>query len=284
MAQGTDPLRMRIKRLVFSTAAMVRLRVLNTRSRSMIVGKNGPVVSMTSYGPRLSIAYVAIESIAIGTLKPSRVILWLDDEDFDKARNPELERLTKRGLEIKRGTNYGPHTKFYPFVSTCEINGPLVTADDDVIYPKNWLKGLHEAFLRNPSAVHAYKARRMLVTPEGDLSPYVTWEPSTVPEPSFLNFALGVSGVIYPQAMQQALRAAGELFLVCTPRNDDVWLHAVAVRSGIKVGQVSHTPLDFPTVRGTHEFGLMINNVIGGQNDDQIQDTYNRDDIARMTS
>ena len=42
-------------------------------------GQPGPVVSLTTYGRRVHVVFLAIESIARGHTNPSRLILWLDD-------------------------------------------------------------------------------------------------------------------------------------------------------------------------------------------------------------
>ena len=55
------------------------LRSINGRSTTSILG-SGPPVSMTTHGARTDSAYLAIESIGLGRLKPSRFVLWLDDQ------------------------------------------------------------------------------------------------------------------------------------------------------------------------------------------------------------
>ena len=68
-----------------------------------------------------------------------------------------LRRLERRGLEILAAGNYGPHTKYYPYVaSTSRHTVPLVTADDDIIYPPEWLALLVDAGERHPGTVSAH--------------------------------------------------------------------------------------------------------------------------------
>ncbi|MCU1526298.1 MAG: hypothetical protein JWP75_61, partial [Frondihabitans sp.] len=59
---------------------MACLAVRNHMSRRAIVAPGGPVVSLTSYSRRVLFVHLAIESIARGTMRPSRLILWLDEE------------------------------------------------------------------------------------------------------------------------------------------------------------------------------------------------------------
>ena len=122
---------------------MLRLWLRNWITNSTVVSPAGPVVSMTSYGNRIRTVYLTIESIGQGDVLPSRLILWLDDRSQFDHLLPSLIRLKHRGLEVKFCPNYGPHKKYYPYVeSHGSFNVPLVTADDDVLYPKDWLKCL----------------------------------------------------------------------------------------------------------------------------------------------
>ncbi|UFS57872.1 hypothetical protein [Subtercola endophyticus] len=226
--------------------------------------------------------FYAIESIGRGELKPSRIILWIDEKDSRAPRPPELERLVARGLEILVTSNYGPHTKYYPYVKLHNRHEvAMVTADDDVIYPIDWLSRLDSAHRARPDVIRAMKARRVEMLGAG-FAPYSTWNAVTSAEPSSLNLALGVSGVIYPPAFLDELNAADEAFRVVSPKADDIWLHAVAVRSGFLVAQVSAAPEGYPTVRGTFETSLMKTNVLDNQNDAQIQATYTAADIESL--
>ena len=56
--------------------------LLNRLTGKPVTEPGGPVVSLTTYGTRSRKAYLAIESIAQGRLRPSRLILWIDDENL----------------------------------------------------------------------------------------------------------------------------------------------------------------------------------------------------------
>ena len=111
-------------------------------------------------------------------------------------------------------------------------------------------------------------------------APYVTWERCRSTEPSFLNFATGVSGTIYPPALQAQLKAAGLGFIDLCPRADDVWLHLQAMRGGFRIKQLKAWEQSFPELPGTQDVGLVVENVHGSQNDLQIEQTYTPEDIA----
>ncbi len=259
-----------------------RLKRRNRNATASVISAEGPVVSMTTYGKRIETVYLTLESIGRGVLLPRRLILWLDDEAAFRNRPDSLRRLEARGLEVRLAGSYGPHTKYYPYLeSQTALNAPLVTADDDTLYPAGWLKGLADGFLRHPTLVSCCRAHQILLEGPG-FAPYVTWQRCRSTAPSILNFATGVSGVIYPPALQRQLKAAGLDFVGLCPKADDVWLHLQALRGGFQVRQLKPWEQSFPTLPGTQGTGLIQGNVHGSQNDVQIRRTYSSADIALL--
>lgn len=256
-----------------------RLVLRNQHSSAPVISPGGPVVSLTSYGVRLRSVHLVIESIAAGSLLPSRLILWLDDPAGLEHQPAGLRRLVDRGLEVRLADNHGPHTKYFPYLlSEDHFPVPLVTADDDLLYPRWWLEGLVRAHREYPAAINCYRAHQ-IHTSGGTLAPYRSWKPCHSSEPSFSHFATGVSGCIYPPRFLACLKRAGDAFLTLCPRADDVWLHVNALRSGFKVRQIRTRPLRFPFVPGTQSSGLYHDNVLLSRNDDHIRDTYSPSDI-----
>ena len=261
---------------------LMRLNSRNESSKTPVVASGGPVVSMTTHGDRLRTVHLALESIAGGTVLPSRLILWVDSEEAYTNQPISLKRLVERGAEVRLSPNFGPHTKYYPYLlSTDTFESPLVTADDDLLYSKWWLEGLLRAHRENPEAVSCYRAHRIKIE-NGMIAPYQTWGPCSSTNPSFLHFATGVSGCIYPLRLLHSLKDAGSEFLRVCPKADDLWLHVNALRAGIMSRQVWSRPLRFPFVPGTQSGGLYHSNVILARNDGQIRDTYTASDIAQL--
>lgn len=239
---------------------------------------------MTSYGARLKSVHLALESIAAGSVLPSRLILWVDTVDALSNLSIGLRRLIARGLEIRLSDNYGPHTKYYPYLlSTDTFDVPLATADDDQLYSKWWLEGLTRSYVEYPHLVNCYRAHAIRL--EGDrIAPYRTWRPCMATTPSLLHFATGVSGVIYPPFFLKRLKEVGAGFIHGCPASDDIWLHATALRAGVKIRQLWERQLRFPFSPGTQGMGLYHSNVLLDRNDDQIRATYTSDDLGRLTT
>jgi hypothetical protein len=256
----------------------------NRISNSSVISTQGPVVSVTSYGERLRSVHLTLESIAAGSLLPSRLILWVDTEEAYMNPSAGLKRLVDRGLEIRHCDNFGPHTKYYPYLlSTEKFEKPLVTADDDMLYSRWWLEGLAQSRLQSPETIHCYRAHKIKFG-NGKLAPYTSWSACRSTLPSFLHFATGVSGCIYPASFLEQLRVAGAEFMRLCPKADDIWLHFNSVRSGIKTQQVLNRSLRFPSIPGTQESGLFHTNYIGGQNDMQIEATYSHHELDMLAN
>jgi hypothetical protein len=264
----------------------LRLRLRNRWSRATVLGDADAVVCLTSYGQRLKQAHLAIESVGRGQVRPRRLILWLDDAVDAHTLPRALRRLELRGLEI-RGShgNFGPHTKYFPYVSgISKPQLPLVTCDDDILYPKWWLRTLLEDYRSQQlPAVVAFRAHRIGLDGSA-LKPYGQWQPVQTDLPSHRNFVTGVSGAVYPPAMQRSLAALGDAFLQRCPRADDVWLNVIALRLGVKVKQVSARSLHFPLVHRSQQQALQQHNVQAGGNDAQLLATYDAADLAKLAA
>jgi hypothetical protein len=257
-------------------ARLLYLHVLNRFGRASITSRDGPVVSLTTYGQRAQTVHLAIESIARGQVRPSRLILWIDEEYLEQHPSAGLRRLQNRGLEIKLCMNLGPHKKYYPYVqSSEELAVPLVTADDDLLYPHTWLKKLVEEFEKHPEVVNCYRARVMELNDKG-LANYSQWEFARSTRASFRHFAGSGAGAIYPVPLQRALKREGTWFMSCCPKADDIWLHLQAIRAGYKIRQIEKRQFRIVCIPRTQEYALWNSNVSG--NDYQVRATYSAAD------
>jgi hypothetical protein len=258
-----------------------QLNFLNQCCKAHVTRPGGPVVSLTSYGERIDTVYLAIESIGQGSLLPSELILWLDEQERYRSLPITLERLKRRGLTVKLCKNYGPHKKYFPYVdSQEEFVGPLVTADDDILYPNGWLRTLTDAFERDANVVNGFRAR--VISLQGDrIAPYAQWALCRSTTPSWRHLVNGASGAIYPPRLLAALKTAGSEFGRSCPKADDIWLHANALRAGFKVRQIRNRATHFPMIPGSQETALYFDNAETG-NDIQIARTYTKREVERL--
>ena len=230
---------------------------------------------MTTYGRRLKDVHVAIESIAMGMVLPSRFMLYLDVEEDVLHPTEALKRLKIRGLEIHLAENLGPHTKVQWWIQNApDFSRPHVVADDDIFYPRWWLKRILDAAQHEPTSVMAYRAHRMVLADDKKgLTPYESWPPG-IKGPSHLNFATCVSGVLFPPNFLEIMRNAGEGFRETCPRNDDLWLTFQSIEHSVGIGLVADESLHFDMIPGSQEVALHSTNVFEQQNDVQLGQTF----------
>jgi hypothetical protein len=269
-------------RLLRDAVLVTHFTRTNRRSTSSILGDDPVTISLTTFGHRLRRVHVTIESIASGTAKASRVVLWLDQEIAQTPLPDPLRRLAARGLDIRYTKNYRSHKKYYPFVTeTLGNRGPLVTADDDVMYPRRWLADLlSSAEKSGRSGIVCHRAHRIVIEEDG-IAPYRNWTGCRDVEPTFLNVATGMGGVFYPEEFLKALVPYGEKFTEHFAATDDLWLHLIALRHGFPARQVSPVPRFFPTVPGSQAGSLVSTNLLDG-NDESIRTGYTEADRRKL--
>jgi hypothetical protein len=110
----------------------------------------------------------------------------------------------------------------------------IVTADDDMHYPRGWLRRFVDAY-RSPKEVLCQRARRMLRSGHGYL-PYEQWP--RIAEDGATGaevFFTGVGGVLYPPGALAPQTTDAAQFMQLCPTADDVWLHWMVALGGSTV-------------------------------------------------
>ena len=132
--------------------------------------QNPVIVSLTSYYERFEKLPVTLYSLLNQSLKPDKIILWLDKKSEDLAYLPyEITQFFKNGLEIRLVEDVKSYTKaYYAFKEFS--NAVIVTADDDVFYPKKWLEKLYYSYASHPEDIHVHSAHRVKFN-EGKILP-----------------------------------------------------------------------------------------------------------------
>ena len=263
---------------------MMKLGIHNRLSSRSILSETGPTLSMTTYGIRFQTAHLSLEAIARGTTRPSRAVLFVDDEALYNQPTKGLQRLVKRGLEIKLVENFGPHTKYFPFIEMMEdFDRPHATGDDDHIYPKWWLQRLALSIEKMPGALHAYRAHCIRLNEEGtEALPYLEWGPGIIDEPTNLNFYTSSMGEIYSPEFLRVAQQRGREFIEVCPKNDDLWLTSLAIEENIPISVIDGINRTFPAIPASQQLTLEATNVFGGYNDVQIKDTFTEEILAKL--
>lgn len=279
-----DPTSSALARQFRKASSLTALKVRNIASRQPIVDASASVdVSLTSYGDRLDTVAYAIESIAQGKILPRRLILWISDDNFDVARFPMLSRLALRGLEIHKTQDYGPYKKSYPYATQLQESGiDLVTADDDVLYPRGWLQGLLREARIHPGDILGYRGAAVSFGTAGELLPYAQWRRLTEPESGDHVLLTGVAGIYYPTDFVAQIAAHGEQFRVDCPSADDFWMHHISLAAKVRPRLVESGSMYLLSIPRTQKNPLHRINVTAGRNDVQFAAITSADELAKI--
>ena len=245
------------------------------------------IVSLTTYGRRrIHSVYLTIESIMEQTIKPNRIILWLDDSFKDKILPNSLNLLCKRGLEIAFCKDVRSYTKLLP--ALCKFpDDAIITVDDDVLYDVNMIENLITPYLSDSNQIYCNRAHRMIKSNDGKLIPYNQWQ-NSIEETgtNVLNFATGVGGVLYPPHSLDNEVFNEDVYLDICKYADDVWFKAMALKKGTPVCRVETYHIngaDYLLDEDVQDMALMNRNVFGESlNDKQIEAVFTKYNLYNL--
>jgi hypothetical protein len=253
----------------------------NNPNLNYAVGDN-VVISLTTYSKRIHEVYLTIESLIHQTIKPSRIILWLAQDEFDETNIPLiLHKQESRGLEIHFCEDIKSYKKLIPSLKIMS-DMTIITVDDDYIYPVDFVENLIQIHRKHPQCVCYYTGSRIKIDRNGRPMPYVRWEHSDREYlPSIMNFSTGAGGVLYPPCCFHNDITNALLFMEYAPKADDIWFKAMTLLNNIPYVKV---PIECPfedkfiILNHTQDIALYHDNVEKHENDKQIKkifETYN---------
>lgn len=243
------------------------------------------IVSLTSYGRRLYDVVYTVESIMRQTLKPNRIILWIDEKDAGNIPLA-LQRQQSRGLEIiVTPENIRSYKKLYHSLVKFP-NDIIITVDDDVIYEYDLIERLVNAYKETPDVICAARCHRVKLD-KGGLLPYNQWQwHFREPSVSKLNFLTGVGGVLYPPHSLDPEVTNIEAFTSLAPTADDVWFYCMAIKNGTRIRKIATRDIggdDYIENYAFHDEGLMQVNTKGEcLNDRQLRAVINCYDLLPL--
>lgn len=242
------------------------------------------IVSLTSYPLRMNDAKYAIYSLLKQKFRPDKLILWLAEEEFPNLEKDipiELLNLTRYGLEIRWYHNVYSYKKLIPVLKEFpeEI---IVTADDDIYYPDDWLMKLYKTYLENQDNIIVHRARKMFFKDYTTFTDYNSWELITNScEASYMTFMTGAGGILYPPHALYEEVFNEKNFLELCKYGDDIWFWAMAVLNYTKFKVVDDCYYDLIYINPARELNLINETTLWlinrkGSNDKHINDVIKK--------
>lgn len=182
------------------------------------------IISLASDRDHFSELPLTLYSLLNQNLKPDKIILWLDEDYEDFAYLPyEITQFIKNGLEIRFAKNIGNYTKTIYALKEYP-NTIIVTADDGIFYPANWLYKLYISYIANPKDIQVHKAVQANTS-----IPFYKWKKSIKESSEHNNFMLDENGVLYPPNCFSKEVLRKDVFLKQAPDSATVWFWIMAL-------------------------------------------------------
>ena len=240
------------------------------------------IVSLTSFPKRMHDLHYCLYSLLTQSFKPHKLILWLAEEQFPNKEKdiPEnVLKLKNNGLTIKWCEDIRSYKKLIPALNEYP-NDYIVTADDDIYYPKDWLENIWNAHKKYPDSIISTRSRKIKF--KGDkIDNYVDWKLNNKEEsPSYLNFPTNGAGTLfYPNSLDA--NVFNEEFLKLCPSGDDIWFWAMMVLNKTKIYGIEKPMHILRYVNIARELSLLDETTLwdvnqSGKNDIQLQNVLKR--------
>jgi hypothetical protein len=190
------------------------------------------IVSLTSYPARFDGLHLTLACLLHQAVRPDRLILWIAHDDMEQLP-PTVRALEERGVEIRACDDLRSFKKLVPALQAFP-DAFIVTADDDLCYPPDWLEELVNA--AEQRVVTGHRAHRIKPWEDGSLRPYVEWEfnvqDAKARQPSADILLTGAGGILYPPHSLDPRATDRSLFERLCPDCDDLWFYWCARLAG----------------------------------------------------
>lgn len=198
------------------------------------------IVTLTSFPGRIDTISDTLVSLLSQSLLPEKTVLWLGEEQFPNRENDvpkNILQLQKFGLEVRWCKDLKSYKKMIPAM-TVFPDKLLVTADDDIFYPKNWLKNLYESYVQDPESIYCHRVHKIMLNSSGDPKLYQDWQKCIIKgdehEDDLLFFTTG-GGVLFPPGCFHKDVLREDLFQKLCPLADDIWFWTMIRLNGKKI-------------------------------------------------
>jgi len=263
---------------------------LHKRNRNgikKVSGVSGPIISLTSYHKRFNILYLTIESlINQNYANDYQIVVTISDEDVDiyGGLPDNISSQINRGVRLIRvKENIKSHKKVF-YISNENEKSPIITVDDDILYPNWWLSEILNNASFEPDCVLAFRGHHIIRDENEIIFDYGLWfNKSDQITTSFSKCSFlptGTSGVYYPVGSLKGLESTKNDFLELCPHADDLWLKYITTVNGFKAKRIRKRNVHF--LCSDLSDSLHTVNVHNGGNDIQFKKIIEHSEIFRQ--
>lgn len=272
---------MKLKEYIPSFVNMIKLWSIK---KEKLVKQDGDVipviVSLTSIPSRLNGLHITIRSLLLQSVRPEKIVIWLNESLKDSV--PEsLKKLEGDSVRICFSQLDSCHLKLVETIRKYKGKA-VVTCDDDLMYPEDWLGSLYEDYKQYPRMVVAHRCRRVSFDFASGMA-YKDWvHINDYGVSGYDLMALGYGGVLYPPNMFHHDVCREDIFMRLTPKADDLWFKTMSLLNGVLVRKCSYEINEIVPRIGAQRVSLKKTNVNDNSNIEQwkaLCDYYNLKDM-----
>ncbi|MCL1044143.1 glycosyl transferase [Shewanella electrodiphila] len=246
------------------------------------------IINLTTYSKRIKDVHLVLQSLSEQIVKPDKIILWLDEDEFCNTSIPKvISNFINRGLEVKYTKNIRSYKKIIPalLLYPNDIN---ITVDDDIIYPYNFLEELLMEHVSYSNVIIGHRAHRITTALNGKILPYKRWDIDVLDDvPSHLTFITTGGGTLFPPNCFNPEVFNEEVFMKLAPHADDVWIKCMALFSDVKCKRVNNQRCwdkHFFVLPEGQDISLYLTNLKDNGNDNQLKaifELYSLNELLR---
>lgn len=232
------------------------------------------IVSLTTYNKRINTVFLVIESIFEQTLKPDKIVLWLDKNEFSINSIPfTLKKQIKQGLTIDFYHNIGPYKKLIPSLKKYP-NDIIITIDDDIIYKNDCIENLYNSCLNDKTKIYCNYSFKFL---SEDLRPIVDEKKAYF----LFNYIGTGGGTLFPPNILPNEIFNEDIFMQLAPIHDDIFISLLLQMHNIDAIDVNKYDKHYikliqkRTVVNTQSIGLFKENYVKNKTKTQLLNLAN---------
>ncbi len=215
-------------------------------------------IALTSYGARLQTLASSLKSILNQRLIPKKIYLVLTQSDFESLPKTAKEIIDSPSFEVHISEDLGPGKKLLPILSK-NPDLPIITFDDDLIYPTDLTLRLMIQHQLNPDCIIANRVHKVKYLEDGRPAPYESWEKNYSlgdgPEVNFL--ATSGAGTLFKAEHFHPDVLDTDAYKELSLYTDDLWWFVQSRRIGTKVKRLPGIS-ELNYIDGTQEDGLWL--------------------------
>ena len=175
---------------------------------------------------------ITLYSLLNQTMKPDKIILWINEDENLQTLPYEITQFIKNGLEIKFIKNKNEYTATYYAIKEFS-NSINVIAQNGLHYSKNWLKKLYSSYIQYSDEIQVHLANEVILKDE-NLLPSKFWKKSIEGKSSYSYVINLQGGVLFPPNCFGKDFLRKDIFLKYAPANPELWLWVMSLVYGKK--------------------------------------------------